>query len=370
MTSPHPPTRVRVASVPASHPYVRHLGPPDGPDDVVRLPDPTEPWWPPAMLDPSWIVESASTYDLMHVHFGFDGVAPEQLEAVGRTLHELGKPLVVTVHDLRNPHHEAPALHEQQLEALLRNATCVVTLTEHAAEIIERRYGRRADVVAHPHIVDFDDMRRCQSRKRSDPLVVGLHLKSLRPNMETRVVDATVAGTRRVPGARLRLDVHLDVAEPNGARHDPELMARLHGLAEQGALELHAHDFFDERQFVDYLAALRVSVLPYRFGTHSGWLEACRDLGVTVVAPDCGSYHSQGTVHSYRCNERDGFDPVSCADAVEEALRAPATAPIDWRVRAAQRAAIAERHRDIYRRALDRMATSDRPARHPKTELA
>ena len=29
----------------------------------------------------------------------------------------------------------------------------------------------------------------------------------------------------------------------------------------------------------DYLQSLDVSVLPYRFGTHSGWLEACHDLG-------------------------------------------------------------------------------------------
>ena len=35
------------------------------------------------------------------------------------------------------------------------------------------------------------------------------------------------------------------------------------------------------------------SVLPYRFGTHSGWLEACYDLGTAVVAPTCGFYAEQ-----------------------------------------------------------------------------
>ena len=54
-------------------------------------------------------------------------------------------------------------------------------------------------------------------------------------------------------------------------------------------------------------AALDVSVLPYRFGTHSGWLEACFDLGTAVVAPSCGFYAEQRP-----CTDlpprRDGLD--------------------------------------------------------------
>ena len=34
-------------------------------------------------------------------------------------------------------------------------------------------------------------------------------------------------------------------------------------------------------------------MLPYRFGTHSGWLEACFDLGTAVIAPSCGFYGQQ-----------------------------------------------------------------------------
>ena len=53
------------------------------------------------------------------------------------------------------------------------------------------------------------------------------------------------------------------------------------------------HDYFSDDELWDYLHALDVSVLPYRFGTHSGWLEACHDLGTTVVAPTCGFYAEQ-----------------------------------------------------------------------------
>ncbi len=344
---------IRVASVPAGHPYVRHLSPPDRSDPVLRLPDPTEPWWPPLMLDPHWVRSHPADFDLMHVHFGYDGVDPADLDALGVALEESGKPLVVTVHDLRNPHHVEPALHGCQLGALLRHATEVVTLTRHAAGEIRERFGRCAEVIPHPHIVELGEMRRRQSLDRPTSTVIGLHFKSLRANMvTTELVDAVVQGVRRVPGAELRVDVHLDVAEVDGARHDPVLMARLHELEAAGDLHLSTHDYFDDDGFVDYLASLRASVLPYRFGTHSGWLEACRDLGVAVVAPDCGAYHDQGPVFGYVCNERDGLDPQSCADAVEAALVADRPRPVSWRERHAQRRQIADAHLDVYRRAL------------------
>ena len=71
---------VRIASVPADHVYVRHLGAPDGSDRVVRLPDPPpdDPeavpgqWWPPAMLSPGWVRDHRDDFDVFHVQFGFD----------------------------------------------------------------------------------------------------------------------------------------------------------------------------------------------------------------------------------------------------------------------------------------------------------
>jgi len=67
-----------------------------------------------------------------------------------------------------------------------------------------------------------------------------------------------------------------------------------------------------------YLAGLDVSVLPYRFGTHSGWLEACRDLGTTVIVPSCGYFAEQGPVVTY-VHDEDDYDGGSLQSAVEEA---------------------------------------------------
>ena len=41
------------------------------------------------------------------------------------------------------------------------------------------------------------------------------------------------------------------------------------------------------------IAGLDALVLPLRFGTHSSWLELCRDLGVPPVFPDVGFLSEQ-----------------------------------------------------------------------------
>ena len=70
-------------------------------------------------------------------------------------------------------------------------------------------------------------------------------------------------------------------------------------------------------------------MLPYRFGTHSGWLEACYDLGTPVLAPDCGFYAEQRPVPALRL---DG--PTRRGDADRGRARRPhaptATVPT-WR---------------------------------------
>ena len=81
---------LRVASVPASHIYVRHLAEPGGRDGVRRLPDPVPAdrrkvpggWWPPVMLEPGWITDNHDRFDVLHVHFGFDAITPDTLRQV------------------------------------------------------------------------------------------------------------------------------------------------------------------------------------------------------------------------------------------------------------------------------------------------
>jgi hypothetical protein len=344
--------RLVVASVPADHAYIRHLGPEDdtGP---TRLPDPDpddpsrsaqQRWWPPVMLEPSWV--RTHRFDLLHVHFGFDARRPRDLVQLTTALRERGRPLVFTVHDLRNPHHAIRDQHDAQLDVLVEHADALVTLTPGAAEEIRRRWGREARVIPHPHVVEFRQMEiaaACRARRRTEQFRVGLHVKSVRACMDPlAVLPVLVETVARLPHAVLQVDAHWDT----GIERELEAAGR------HAHVDLRMHDYFDDASFVSYLNSLDVSVLPYRFGTHSGWLEACRDLGTTVIAPTCGFYAEQGPVLSYDMDE-DGFDARSLAAAVTKAYdeRPQLGATVPERRR--QRAAIAAAHGELYRTVME-----------------
>lgn len=351
---------LRVASVPASHVYVRHLSSPGGDDVVRRLDDPAPdggallpgaPWWPPAMLDPRWIDAHHGAFDVMHVQFGFDALAPSQLEEVVEALGAHDRPLVHTVHDLRNPHHPTSVLHDEQLDVLVPAAAAVLTLTPGAAREVERRWGRTAIVLPHPHVVPLDEIaRRARTRpapaERGGEFRVGLHVKSLRACMDPSVVLPTlVEAVGDVPGGVLQVDGHTDVLDPAGERFAPELAAML--AAAPDHVDVRVHDFFTDDELVDHLGGLDLSVLPYRFGTHSGWLELCRDLGTPVAAPTCGHYADQAPVHSFVLDE-DRFDADTLAAAVRAAYTSvPAPAPTA-RQRREQRRLLAASHAELY----------------------
>ncbi|TPG13291.1 glycosyltransferase [Pedococcus bigeumensis] len=352
-----------VASIPSGHVYVRHLSPSagSGGDTVVRLPDPPSgaspdsPWWPPRMLTTDWIAEHAADFDLMHIHFGFDALSPDHLRDVAAALRRHAKPLVLTVHDLRNPHHDAAATHDSQLDVLMASADAIVTLTPGAASVIRTRWGRDAIVLPHPHVVPDEWLGR--PRPERDGFVVGLHAKSLRANMDPLpLVDALTAALPDMPGARLRVDAHTDVMTAGFPRHDIEFADHLNDLANHHLIELRVHDFFSDDELWNYLHDLDVSVLPYQFGTHSGWLEACHDLGTWVAAPDCGFYAEQRPCLTYAATGPERAS--SLVEAVRTAhtrwLAGEVAPRADLADRHTERTSLARSHTELYAEVLER----------------
>ena len=109
------------------------------------------------------------------------------------------------------------------------------------------------------------------------------------------------------------------------------------------------HGRFDHLDLERYLRRAHVTVLPYRWGTHSGWLELARDLGTRVVAPSCGHYAEQWSdVVTYGYDEAHGLDAPSLAAAVGDALSRPAPAPADRAGRLAEAAAVRAAHARTY----------------------
>ncbi|GAB2465091.1 glycosyltransferase family protein [Jatrophihabitans fulvus] len=343
---------ITVASVPSDHVYVAHLSDPGADDGVVRLPDPppldptSTGWWPPRMLDPQWLRAHAGTFDLLHLHFGFDALSVEELVRVVDTLDELNTPLVYTAHDLRNPHHHDRSTHDAHLDVLVPRAAAVITLTAGAANDIRRRWGRRATVLPHPHVVPLPVLGRV--RHERDGFRVGVHLKSLRPNADPRgVVAALLPLTDELPGLELRFDLHTEVVDPAHPRHDAELVRMLTRARDDGRVDLAVHDMFTDDELWCYLAGLDLSVLPYRFGTHSGWLEACHDLGTAVAAPVCGFYAEQRPCLPFASAD-DGIDAESLRDAVRTAYLARPSWQATPAGRWTERVAVAAAHRRVY----------------------
>ena len=163
------------------------------------------------------------------------------------------------------------------------------------------------------------------------------------------VLAATVA---ELPGARLRIDIHHEVFDPGAFAYCPEVGDTVRALAgAHDCVELHEHDYFSDAELWEYLFAIDASVLPYRFGTHSGWLEACFDLGTAIVAPSCGFYAEQQPCVTYRHDEY-GLDAASLDRAVRTAY-AQTTAPrADPDRRRAERRALAAAHHSLYARLL------------------
>lgn len=349
---------MRVASVPASHVYVRHLSDPDGFDDVVRLDDPVPVdgrkvpggWWPPLMLEPGWVDEHHELFDVFHLHFGFDAIGADALCEVMGELKRHDKPFVYTVHDLRNPHHLDPQAHNEQQDVLVGSADQLVTLTPGAAQAIQDRWGRSARVLPHPHVLEPARINR--QRTVGDRFVVGLHAKSVRANMDPLpVVDVLVEIIAALPSAELQINVHDEIFQPGNHWFAPEAAKALLTYQRHDHVRVVVHPYFSDDELWEYLSSLTVSVLPYRFGSHSGWLEACFDLGTAVIAPSCGFYAEQRPCGVFEFTE-NGFDEDSLRDAVETAYASWCSgcdAPrATWTDRRGERRDIALAHRALY----------------------
>jgi beta-1,4-mannosyltransferase len=362
---------LRVASVPATHVYVRHLAPPPdaGPgigDDrirVERVADPSgDDLRTPCFLDPSWWrTEAAAAHlDVLHVHFGFEYYDPAQLAAVCDEAHARGVAVVYTCHDLRNPNHPTPELHEAGLAVWLAHADEVVTLTPWAARQLAERWGRAATVLPHPHVVPLAELERrarVPRRRHADRYRIGLHLKSLRPNFfHLEAVAGALAAIEPLDGVQLEVRVHHDVLDPQRKVHTPELLALLLDAASDAAsrLDLLIHHYLSDDQLWDAIAGVDALVLPYRFGTHSGLLEACRDLGTAVIASSVGGYGDQGAPHRFDVRDDGSFDTGAFVDAVRAAVADGRPDPVPVAERVRQRRELADRHVEVYRRAIAR----------------
>ncbi|SNT03654.1 Glycosyltransferase Family 4 [Geodermatophilus pulveris] len=319
MSTAEPPAGpvIRVVTVPHSDAYVDTVLP----DGVVHVGP--GPW-----LDPGHLAAHAGGIDVVHLHSGYGHLPEDEVVSWTETVRRSGVPLVLTVHQLRDPGQPTPRRHDAHLAALLATAEVVLTLTPGAAEEIAARFGRTAIVVAHPSIAEpVPDLG-------SERGLVGMALRAPSAALPdpAGVVRAALSGAVN-GGGRLRVFLDDDVAPPPvfAAGDSLEYLPRTADSWAGQLQELHA------------------AVLPESCGTHSRDLEVCRDVGTRVVAPSCGWFTDQwADVVPYDNDEEHGLDPVSLDAAVAAALTRPAPRPADRAWRAEQRAAVRAVHGQVY----------------------
>ena len=308
---------VSVAHLPSSHPYVDHLRP-DGHDDAVRTVD----------ADVFDVDALEGRVDVVHVHFGFEHLDRWQLSAWCSELHRRRIGLVYTAHDLDNPHLVDQQAHHAAVTELARAADLVVTLTPWAARELRRRTATASLVIPHPHVVPTDALR-CQPAQPRHGVYV--HAATLRPNLDLDLLEEVAGPAARFDGARIHVRrSHLDVAPPAVRR-------QLGRLAATDGVAVDVGPRLDDDELWTRIASSRVLLLPYRWGSHSGLLEAARDLGTPVVAPAWGGFGDQGAT------------TYDSAASCQRALAA-AAAPVPTPDRVVERQCIASTHSWWYHR--------------------
>ena len=350
---------LRVVAVPAGHPYVRRVTDAAG---VVLLPDPPVPgaaegvWWPPTALDPDWIRTHADLAEVLHVHFGTESFGAGHLTACVAAAHAVGWPVVFTVHDLTHPQLADQTPYAAQLDELVPRADAIITLTDGAAAEIRERWGRDALVLPHPALLG--DGASPVVVALSDQLRVGMHLKDLRPGTDgpaaVRALVAAVAHLREA-GHHAVAEIRLHRSVRDEAARD-EVRAAVDGQPHATLVE---QDRLSDAALNAALGGLDACVLPYRSGSHSGWLELCWDLGVPVAAPAVGHFadqHDDGSTASFAPGDADALAAaLASLIAGEDAARPGSIARADRidrrrELRRERDAATAAAHADLYRR--------------------
>jgi len=239
------------------------------------------------------------------------------------------------------------------MDALVPRADAVVTLTDTAAQEMRHRWGADAVVLPHPHAVDFVRMRQQRRQRAQRPMLVGVHLATLRlPVDPVPLVDALTRAVRGTQHARLVVNVHETVFDPGSATYAPRTVREVDRLVRGAGGALRRHRPLSDSQLWDHLFTLDVSVLPGLFGSHSVWPEACADLGTQALVP-AGTHASvQRPCLTYEVHD----DVDAMTDSLAKALWTAAEQGSLWRAdpqeRWAERVRIAEGLRAVYERLL------------------
>ncbi|GAA1820648.1 hypothetical protein GCM10009713_33110 [Brevibacterium celere] len=349
---------MRVLSIPDRHPYVAAITE----DTAVTLvpaplPDGTAAPAGHAQFDmDNWASGQFDTFDIVHVHFGFELAPHAVLRRFVDDLRYREVPLLVTVHDLDNP--QLPLADQtgfhQRLELLVRSAARIITLTPGAQAEIADRWQLDAEVIAHPPLgsglpAGGDGVGAVQTDRQlsaSARFAVGVLVKDARPSVD---LDAIAALARALhDDDALREASSLTVLKRPVVRHGREAdVARLEAvLAATGMPAPVIAERMSDSELEQWLADLDCLVLPYSHGTHSGLLELANDVGTRVLHSPIGHLSEQRPGQNLSV---DFHDRSALTRALRRAAARPPLRPVAAAEHRAALARVRSAHTEIYR---------------------
>ncbi|WJL96598.1 glycosyltransferase [Microbacterium sp. ET2] len=330
---------------------------------VHVLPDPPVPgapdgqWWPPVALTTAWLRANSENVDALHVHFGLESFSPAELGSALAAARDLELPVVYTVHDLENPQLRDQTAYGELLDIIVPGADHLITLTAGAGAEVAHRWGRECEIIPHPLLAGHAGEGPARA-PRGETVRVGMHLRDLRPNIDAAAaVRAAAEAAKSLEGGDAPVVIEILL---NERVRDVDLAARLETVAAQHpSVHMRRTARLSDADIEAWLTGLDLFVLPYRHGTHSGWVELCFDLGVPVAGTAVGHVASQHP-SSFRVIDLD--DPATLAAAIRrsrvarQAADQPAARDTRHRARRHERDEVRAAHLALYRRAIAEVA--------------
>ncbi len=292
----------RVLHLPHNVPYVQKI---HSPGSFICINDVSIPTF-------SWIANQNNlqfwnSFDVCHIHFGFEFETIEVVEHALKLLSIHGKSIVFTVHEFSSVHGMSEDRYSRYLDLVLRYSDRVITLTEGARHILLEKYSNR-DVAVIPHgKVAKVTISQVTSSNFNKPRI--LLCGALRANREmaTTFVNLVLASDNMY-------QVHF-VTRPftaNQLRDDETLQVAI-GLQRSQHSQVRTVMPLSDEDMVRLFLDCDALVLPYKEAGHSGQMELAFDCGLPVIASDVGFLSEQ--LLAWPSIDRDSFSFINWSDS-------------------------------------------------------
>lgn len=275
---------LKVLHIPWNVPYIKGLHFPGNFVSVNTFDTPTFAWIVSQNDQLFW-----NTFDVCHIHFGFEFEDIEVVEEALKTLARHGKAMVFTIHEISSVHGVGLEKYRQYVNLILGYSAIVITLTESAKNASREIFTPTGDIVVIPHgrvaCVSKDVWHTISRPHRQKVLLCG----ALRSNRE---MTASFINLALSTEGRHTVSLVTRPFTPEQLRDD-EVLRLAVGLAGNKCVTVRTILPLPDEEMVNIFLDADVLVLPYKSAGHSGQLELAFDCGLPVVASNVGFLSDQ-----------------------------------------------------------------------------